>query len=350
MERIEKVRVGIIGCGAITQRRHAPEYAANPKAEIAGFYDLNKARAGQMCAQYGGRIYESVEEVLSDPGIDAVSVCSPNHTHADVSVRALESGKHTLCEKPMALSLEETRRMLKAERASGKILMPGHNQRLVPAHRKAHELLAAGAIGKPLFYQCNFKHSGPENWSINNTNSTWFFSKSQAYFGVFGDLGSHKIDLIRYLTGMEIADVFATMMTLDKRYPDGTLIDLEDNAVCQFRMEDGMPGIMHFSWTNYGQEDNGTIIYGDQGVMRIFGDYNDDIVLDLRDGTTVKYRVSGISTNRNQLKSGVIDEFVDSILGGRKPIVTGIDGHNTLAVLAAGIASAKAKSWVKVEY
>ncbi len=345
----KKIRVGIVGCGAITQRRHAPEYAANPDAQIAGFYDADPARAGELVARYGGKAYGSVDELIADE-IDAVSVCSPNATHADVSVRALESGKHVLVEKPMALSLEETRRMIGAERASGKILMPDHNQRLIPTHLKARELLKDGAIGKPLFYQCNFKHSGPENWSINNTNSTWFFSKVQARFGVFGDLGSHKIDLIRFLTGMEITDVFATLMTLDKRHPDGSLIDLEDNAVCQFRMEDGMPGIMHFSWTNYGQEDNGTTIYGDKGVMKIFGDYTDDIVLELRDKTTVKYKVSSISTNANQLKSGVIDEFVSAILENRRPIVAAVDGHNTLAVLTAGIESAREKKWRRVEY
>lgn len=347
---MEKVRVGILGCGAITQRRHAPEYSVLENVEIAGFYDLNPERAGEMVEKYGGKIYASPEEMIEDPCIDAISVCTPNSTHADISINALEHGKHVLCEKPMALSLEETRKMLEAEEKSGKILMPGHNQRLIPTHRKAKELLSEGAIGKPLFFQCNFKHAGPESWSINNTNSTWFFDKSKAHFGVFGDLGSHKLDLIRFLTEKEIDTVFATMMTLDKRYEDGTLIDLEDNVVCQFRLSDGMPGIMHFSWTNYGQEDNGTVIYGEDGVMKIFGDYADDIVLEMRDGTIVKYHVGSISTNDNQLNSGVIEEFVSAIVEGRKPIVTGVDGHNTLAVIEAGIKSSDLKEWLKVTY
>ena len=112
----------------------------------------------------------------------------------------------------------------------------------------------------------------------------------------------------------------------------------------------GMPGIMHFSWTNYGQEDNSTVVYGDQGVMKIFGDYADDIVLEMRDGTTVKYHVGSISTNTQQLKSGVIDEFVASILENRAPIVTGIDGHNTLAVITKAIQSAKEERWLDIEY
>ena len=347
---MKKVRVGIVGGGAIAQRRHLPEYASNPKAEIVGLYDTNAERAAMLCEQYGCKAFGSYDEMLQDETIDAISVCSPNFTHAQNSIRALESGKHVLCEKPMALSLDETRSMLAAEKRSGKIMMLGHNQRLITAHLKARQLLASGAIGRMLFFQCNFKHPGPENWSIDNTRNTWFFRKDQASFGLMGDLGAHKIDLIRFLTGSEITSVFANLMTLDKRYEDGSMIELEDNAVCQFKMANGMPGIMHFSWTNYGQEDNSTVVYGDQGVMKIFGDYADDIVLEMRDGTTVKYHVGSISTNTQQLKSGVIDEFVASILENRAPIVTGIDGHNTLAVITKAIQSAKEERWLDIEY
>ena len=126
--------------------------------------------------------------------------------------------------------LMNKRERLRAEKESGKILMLGHNQRLIKAHMKAKELLEQGAIGDLLFFQCNFKHAGPESWSADPGAATWFFRKDQTNFGVMGDLGAHKIDLIRYLTGCEIKNVFAKMMTLDKRYADGSLIDLEDNS------------------------------------------------------------------------------------------------------------------------
>ena len=80
---MNKVRVGIIGCGAIAQRRHAPEYAENKQAEIAGFLDFNRSRAEEMAQQYGGKAYESIDEMLTDETVDAVSVCSPNSTHAE---------------------------------------------------------------------------------------------------------------------------------------------------------------------------------------------------------------------------------------------------------------------------
>ncbi len=344
------IGVAVVGGGAIAQRRHLPEYEANPNAQIVGIYERNPERAAELCERYSCKAYDSVDALLADKAVDAVSVCSPNVTHAETSIKALQAGKHVLCEKPMALTLEETRAMLKAEKESGKILMLGHNQRLIRAHMKARELLQSGAIGKLLFFQCNFKHAGPESWSIENSSNTWFFKKDQTSFGVMGDLGAHKIDLIRYLTGSEIKSVFATMTTLDKRGADGKLIELEDNAICEFKMDDGMPGIMHFSWTNYGQEDNSTVVYGTEGVMKIFGDYADDIVLEMRDGTTVKYTVGAISTNTNQLKSGVIDEFISSILEERAPIVTGIDGHNALAVIVKAMQSAHEGQWLDIEY
>lgn len=350
MKAGKTVRVAVLGAGSVAQTRHLPEYAANPNAEIAGILDFNQARAQELCERYGGRAYGSLEEVLEDSSVDAVSVCTPNATHAEYTIKALKAGKHVLVEKPMALSLSEGRDMMAAEKKSGKTLMLGHNQRLVKAHIKAKELLRTGAIGELLFFQCNFKHAGPETWSADPGAATWFFRKDKANFGVMGDLGAHKIDLIRYLTDSEIRSVFANMMTLDKKYPDGSPIALEDNAVCMFHMENGLPGIMNFSWTNYGGEDNGSTIYGTKGVMKIFGDYVDDIVLEMRDGVRVKYSVGAIQTNTNQTKSGVIDEFIASILEERTPIVTGMDGYNTLAVIETAMKSARERRWLEIEY
>ena len=85
------IRVAVIGGGAVAQRRHLPEYAENPNAEIAGVLDFNMDRAKELAEIYGGRVYGSLEEVLSDGSVDAVSVCTPNATHAEYSIKALEA-------------------------------------------------------------------------------------------------------------------------------------------------------------------------------------------------------------------------------------------------------------------
>ena len=126
------VKVGVIGCGKIAITRHLPEYASNPDVEIAGVYDFNLERAKEVAEQYQTRAYESVEEMLNDPQIEAVSVCVRNSDHSKVTVDALRAGKHVLCEKPMAVSLDECKEMVKTAEKTGKKLMIGHNQRFNP--------------------------------------------------------------------------------------------------------------------------------------------------------------------------------------------------------------------------
>jgi predicted dehydrogenase len=347
-ETTRKIGAAIAGCGQIARTRHAPEYHANPNAEIIGFYDENHSRAQELAQQYGCKAYDSFEDLLADKNVEAVSICTPNSLHSAHTIQALEAGKDVLCEKPMASTVEEAQRMIDAQRKTGRILMLGHNQRLVRTHIRAKELLEAGAIGDILSIQTNFKHSGPESWSVERGN-TWFFSKTKAAFGVLGDLGSHKLDLVRYLLGDEIQSIFATLQTLDKRDGDGNLIDLEDNAICVFKMRGGIPGTMIVSWTNYGVEDNSTVIYGTKGTMKIFASELDDIVVDLRDGTSARHHVSQMSTNTNQLSSGIIDAFLKTILEGGEPPVTGLDGRNTLACLEAAQKSSATGTWIEVD-
>lgn len=102
------------------------------------------------------------------------------------------------------------------------------------------------------------------------------------------------------------------------------------------------------SWTNYGPEDNATIIYGSKGCMKIFSSETDDIVIQLEDGTDTRLNVGGISTNKEQLNSGIIDAFVDTVLGYRELLVEVRDGRNTLACLEAARLSAESGQWVRV--
>ena len=141
------LKVGIIGCGSIAKQRHGYEYFHNSDVEIKGFYDLIPERAQALVDLYGGKVYAGVDELLADPEIDAVSVCMANAFHAEISIKALKADKHVLCEKPMAVSLEECEAMVAAAKENGKRLMIGHNQRLAPAHKKAKEILSSGALG-----------------------------------------------------------------------------------------------------------------------------------------------------------------------------------------------------------
>ena len=330
------LNIGIVGCGKIAQVRHLPEYAQNPGAKIVALYDLNAQRAETLAAQYGGRAFPAWEALVNSPDVDAVSVCTANDSHAPIACAALAAGKHVLCEKPMATTLADCERMVEAARKSGKVLMIGQNQRLAGAHRKARELILSGAIGKPLTFRTSFRHGGPETWSVDPGAGTWFFDRKRAVMGAMADLGIHKTDLIQYLLGQTVVETKATLTTLDKRLADGSLIGVDDNAICLYTMSGGALGTMTASWTNYGAEDNATAVYGTRGVLRIYDDPAHSLILEPKGGTPEVFDVDAIQTNENQTKSGVIDLFVESVLN---PAVEGITGESVLTAMRAVFAS-----------
>jgi UDP-N-acetylglucosamine 3-dehydrogenase len=344
------VNVGIVGCGAISQRRHIPDLTQNAQAKIVAFCDPVEERAKQCSAKYGsGAVYNQLELMLKHPGLDAVVVGTPNYLHAVQSIASLRAGKHVLVEKPMATTRDEARAMMKAADEAGKFLMVGQNQRLDAAHQKARQILAEGKIGKVLTFRTAFKHRGPDFWSIDPGPGTWFFKKSQAVIGVCGDLGIHKADLMRYLLADEIAEVSAMITTQDKRYADGSLIDVDDNAMLLVRTASGATGSIIISWTNYGEwEANYTLIYGTKGVMMLATDPQWGVIVRYADGTEDRHKTGAMSTNEKQVRSGVSDMFVNSILSNTKPPIDGIEGYKSLDVILAAFESSASGKTIKL--
>lgn len=343
------IRIGIIGCGKIAQVRHIPEYADNPDAKLAAFFSPNRARAEEQAAKYGGKVYDTAEALLADPDIDAVSICAANYAHAELTIKALEAGKHVLCEKPMATSLADCETMVACARRSGKFLMIGHNQRLAKAHATAKQLIDDGLIGSIVTFRTTFGHGGPETWSISPGKNVWFFDKKRAAMGVMADLGVHKTDLIQYLTGQRVIRTTARLVTLDKRGEDGQLIGVDDNAVCIYELSGGAFGTMTASWTYYGAEDNSTVLYGTKGIMRIYDDPAHSIVVTLADGTVQNYDVEQIQTNDNQTKSGVIDLWIDCLKHNRPPEISGESALCAMRAVFASIESSETGRTVEIE-
>lgn len=337
-----KLRVGIVGCGSITKYRHAPEYANNDAVEIVAFCDINLERAGLMAEEYGGKAYEDYLEMFQNEDLDAVSVCTPNLYHAPVSIAAARAGYHVLCEKPMAASEAEALRMIAAAEENEVMLMVGHNQRFMPAHQKAKEILQSGEMGKVLTFRTAFGHPGPESWSADGKES-WFFQKDIAIVGAMGDLGVHKVDLIRWLLDDEVVEVGAFMETLHK---EDTKVD--DNAICIIRMKQGVIGTLTASWTYYKGEDNSTLLYCEHGVIKIGTDPVDQVIVEKTDGTVQRFSVGAMSTNTGQTHSGVIDSFIYSILTKTPPAISGEEGMKTLKVILAALESAEARKLVAI--
>ena len=141
------VRIGVIGCGKIAQTRHLPEYAGNKDCKIIGVYDLNFERASEIASQYDATAYSSVEELLADQQIDAVSICVANNAHAEISIQALNCGKHVLCESPLTLDEKQTMELFELAKSKNLILMEAIKTAYATAYRRLLLLVKSGKIG-----------------------------------------------------------------------------------------------------------------------------------------------------------------------------------------------------------
>ena len=207
------VGVGLIGAGFMG-RAHA-----NAWLSAGRFFDLprqiqmrvNAAKSleeSEPFAQQWGweRSTENWRDLLDDPGVDVVDVCTPNNMHADMSIESLAAGKHVCCEKPLAATLADAKRMkdaaTKAKR-KGVHSFVWFNYRRVPAVAFAHQLLAKGKLGKIFHVRACYL----QDWGHGDTPLVWRFDASQAGSGAHGDLNAHIIDMTRFILGDEISEV-----------------------------------------------------------------------------------------------------------------------------------------------
>jgi len=333
------IRLGVIGAGKIVRVRHLPEAKQNPNTEIIAVCDAVESRAQEMAEEYQCKSFTDYKVMLKDPEIDAVVVAATNATHAVMTIDALNAGKHVLCEKPMSITLDDARKMIDAAERNNKQLMIGHNQRLEIGHQKAREIIQSGKLGKVLTFSTTFGHPGSEDWAVEG-KKTWFYRKAVAGLGVLGDLAIHKLDLVRWLLDDDYIQVSAFMDTLSKTYTDGSLIDLEDNALCLLKTKKGALGSLSASWS-YAKEKNSTTIYCQNGVLEIYTDPEFQIIINYNHQQGEFHKLGKKSTNVEQLNSGVMDAFIDALVNNKDVPIAGIEGYKALEAVLACQESAK---------
>ena len=188
------MKIGIIGCGSIANSVHIPSYMANPKAEIKYFCDIIPERAEEAVKKYGcGIAVTDYKEILADPEVTAVSVCTPNLMHSIIAIDALEAGKHVLCEKPAARTYEEALAMQEAQKRTGKILNIGVVNRFNTNVNKLKEMIDNGDFGEVYHVYVSFR----DQRSIPGMGGA-FTTKAIAGGGVLIDWGVHFLDIVMY--------------------------------------------------------------------------------------------------------------------------------------------------------
>lgn len=340
------IKIGIIGAGSIVRYRHLPETRDNKFTEVGAVCDIVRERADEMAAQYNCKAYTDYNELIADKDLDAVIVAATNTTHAEMTIAALQAGKDVLCEKPMATSLEDARTMMDMAEKTGRKLMIAHNQRLEAANQKAKEIIQSGKLGQVLTFRSVFGHAGCENWAID-AEDTWFFKKSITAMGCLGDLAIHKLDLLHWIMEDDYVEVSAFADTLNKTYPDGKPIDVEDNATCILRTAKGATGTVIVSWT-YQKEDNSSTFYCENGVLHLYAHPDYSLIVDYDHEKAEYHKTGKKSTNVEQIASGIIDAFADCIMHDTEPVIPGIEGYKALETVLACLESSETGKVVKI--
>ena len=192
----ERLRIGIVGCGGIANGKHLPSLKAINRADIVAFCDLIPERAEKACAEYGAegaKTYTDYHRLLEDKSIDVVYVLTPNRMHAQVSIDALNAGKHVMCEKPMAKTAADARAMVEAAKKSGKKLTIGYQHRHKPEARYLKSVIERGDLGD-IYYAHAYaiRRRGTPNWGV-------FLNEYEQGGGPLIDIGTHSLDLTLYL-------------------------------------------------------------------------------------------------------------------------------------------------------
>lgn len=230
----DPLRVGVVGAGLIAGC-HVRAYTKAPGVEVVAVADPHLAKAEQLAATVGARASADLDEVLA-LGVDVVSVCTPPRSHADLTVRSLDAGSHVLCEKPVALTMADARRIEQAAADSGLVVMIGHVSRFEPDHRAAQELVRAGHVGEVAMMVHSMTTSLP-GWSEGG-----WLARPEESGGPLVDLSAHSFDYLAWIIGSPAVRVHA--VAADS--PAGPLT----YAVAAVRYENGALGQVESSWAH----------------------------------------------------------------------------------------------------
>jgi predicted dehydrogenase len=341
------VGVGVIGAGGVAVGRHLPALAearAAGAAEIVAICDVDQARARAVAADWGvATVCADEQELLALPAVEAVCICTPNVFHYPQTMAALAAGKHVLCEKPLAMTLDEARQMARAAAAAGVVTAVNFRYRWIPAARFVADLVAGGVLGR--LYHGVFHYF--VSWLADPTTpAAWRTLRAQTGSGALGDLGSHLIDLAGAWLGeaVRVRGVLTTF-TPERPAPEGgrVAVDVDDaadftveyagGAVGQFLVTRCAPGR-----TNYQRVE----LYGSAGAVAYEFDKWDrggDVVRVCLGGHQSRYGgFSAVQVSPEHLlgtPSGPILEFVAAIRAGRPAAPSFADGLRCQEIMAA---------------
>ena len=333
---------------------HAAQLKNLEDVEITCACDVDSARVKAFCEKHGiAHAYTDFKEMLSKGDFDAISVVTPDSTHAPLSLQALAAGKHVLCEKPLATNAEDAHAMAAAARKAGVINMVNFSYRNSSAWQRACEIIRNGELGRIYHFQAHYLQSwlSSADWGDWKTSPHWLWrlSKGHGSHGALGDIGVHILDFATGPIGA-VKNIFCLLKTFDKAPANRIgdyLLDANDSAMITLECDNGAVGNLAITrWATGHQNSLSLSIHGDRAALRLDLDKSYELLEVCRlapDGMTQPWEsvYCGKTPNNHQ-------RFVQSIRSGHQDQPDFARGAEVQTVLDACNASAGAGAMVAV--
>ena len=361
----ENIHVGIVGTG-LMGAAHANALRWNG-IKVAGILGSTYQKSQQAADELGiEKAYQSFEEMVNDARIDVIHLTTPNHLHYPHAKAALLAGKHVVCEKPLTMNTAESKELMLLGREKNLVTAVNFNFRMSAMVQKALEIVRNGEIGKPFIIHGSYL----QDWLLYPSDWNWRLDTNVGgQLRTVGDIGSHWLDLVSYISGLRILEVFADFKTfIDKRYrlAEGEIqqeinIDSEDYASILIHFENGVQGVLSISQLCAGHKNRLFFeINGSKSSIAWNAEQSDQLWLGFRDQENQilenEQKKDLSSENKKQTSSDTFNELYRRIysylLSGnmqQKPdFPTFEDGHYGMLVSEAIEQSAREKVWKKV--
>ncbi|MFE1665068.1 Gfo/Idh/MocA family protein [Microbacterium sp. P02] len=329
----DKIRIGLIGAGGIAGA-HVAGYRRNPESVIfAAIADPVRANAERRRGDDGGVvIFEDYRTMIAEADLDAVDICLPHHLHAEAIIAAAEAGLHVLVEKPLCMTMTEAAAIADAAERSGVTIMCAHNQLFLPAVSEAKRLIDDGVFGR--VYEVRTTDSFYNDFTPESMG--WRASAATAGGGELIDTGYHPVYLLQHLAGAIPVEVTAMLSRHRLDFMEG-----EDSAQVLVRYDNGAVGVVTTGWAYDAAPGTEKFsLVAERGSLS-------------SDGVTLTYRLRGqdpvvVDFEPVHDIAAEVAHFAESLLSGRRPIHTHVEGIDVLGVILAAYESDRSRSFAPV--
>ena len=335
---MDKVRIGIIGCGGIANGKHMPSLKKLPDVEMVAFCDIVEERAQKAAREYGvegAKVYTDYKELLKDKTIDVVHVLTPNKQHSFITVDALEAGKHVMCEKPMAINSAEAKKMLDAAKRTGKKLTIGYQSRFRADSWYLKKCCEAGDLGEIYYARAQaVRRRAVPTWGV-------FLDAENQGGGPLIDIGTHALDLTlwemdNYEPAMVVGSTFRKLADTENAANawgswDPKKFTVEDSAFGFIKMKNGATIVLESSWalntlltseakTILCGTKGGADMLGEGGALRINGEKYSKLYTEIPDlKASGAAFFEGVSDNPAEVEARM---WIDHVKDDSKPLIT----------------------------